>query len=278
VAAAMHFNSPRKNAPFMAVNCAALQENLLESELFGHERGAFTGADRQRIGRFEQANGGTLFLDEIGDMSLQVQAKVLRVIQERTFERLGGSKTIRVNVRLLAATNQDLGQAIREKRFREDLYYRLSVIPVDLPPLRERQEDIIPLVEFFLRKYRGKNRCTVEGFQPETIACLQNYPWPGNIRELENVVERAMLVTQDAWIRPEDLMLPQAPVAQPVCSSVQLPPGGVSLEDVERDLILQALDRAHGVQKKAAKLLGISPRAMHYKIHKHRIEFPRPRE
>jgi DNA-binding NtrC family response regulator len=277
IAAAIHFNSPRKEAPFVAVNCAALQENLLESELFGHEKGAFTGADRQRIGRFEQANGGTLFLDEIGDMSPTVQAKVLRVLQEKAFERLGGSKTIRVDVRILAATNQNLRNAIRERLFREDLYYRLSVVPVYLPPLRDRQEDIQPLSESFLRKYRGPDREIPLGFHPDALASLQTYHWPGNVRELENVVERAILVSQEELIMPHDLMLATAEVGPKLSDSVQLPPGGVKLEEVERDLIIQALSRSHGVQKKAAQLLGISPRAIHYKIRKHGIQYPTSR-
>jgi two-component system response regulator HydG len=271
IAAAVHFNSPRRDAPFVAVNCAALHENLLESELFGHEKGSFTGADRQRVGRFEQANGGTVFLDEVGDMSASVQAKLLRVLQERAFERLGGSKTIRVNVRILAATNHDLHKAMVEKRFRQDLYYRLSVVPIQLPPLRDRPEDLLPLAEFFFRKYRGRDGGRLRGFHQDAIACLRSYAWPGNIRELENVVERAVLVAQGEEIVPEDLMLTPAQAQASLSSSIQLPPGGVGLEEVERDLILQALQRTNGVQKKAAKLLGISPRAIHYKIRKHHI-------
>jgi DNA-binding NtrC family response regulator len=274
IAAAIHFNSPRAEAPFVAVNCAALQENLLESELFGHEKGAFTGAGRQRIGRFEQANGGTLFLDEVGDMSPPVQAKVLRVLQEKTFERLGGSKTIRVDVRVLAATNQNLRKAIQERHFREDLYYRLSVVPVYVPPLRDRPEDIQPLAQSFLRKYRGPDRELPRGFHPEALASLLSYDWLGNVRELENVVERAILVTQRKLITAADLMLPTSGSGEPYGSPIKLPAGGVKLDEVERDLILQALERCHGVQKKAAELLGISPRAMHYKIRKHGIRFP----
>jgi transcriptional regulator with GAF, ATPase, and Fis domain len=274
VAAAVHFNSPRRGAPFMAVNCAALQENLLESELFGHEKGSFTGADRQRIGRFEQANGGTLFLDEIGDMSLNVQAKLLRVLQERCFERLGGSRTIRVNVRILAATNQDLRRAILERKFREDLYYRLSVVPLRLPALRDRPDDIVPLAEFFLRKYRGPDGSRLEGFHAEARSALLEYSWPGNVRELENVVERAVLVSQGSWIRAEDLMLTVGAQNHIGAYPIQLPPQGAKLEEVERDLILQALERTHWVQRKASRLLGVSPRALHYKIRKHRIGVP----
>jgi two-component system, NtrC family, response regulator HydG len=271
IAAAVHYNSLRKTAPFVAVNCAALHENLLESELFGHEKGAFTGADRQRIGRFEQANGGTLFLDEVGDMSPNVQAKALRVLQERCFERLGGSKTVRVNVRIIAATNQDLRRAIRERRFREDLFYRLSVVPVHLPPLRDRPDDILPLAEFFLEKFSGPDRGHIQGFHPDARGSLVSHPWPGNVRELENVVERAVLVAQGPFVRAQDLLLPVPVSTDAPPTHVHLPPGGVRLEDVERDLILQALERTHGVQRKAARLLGISPRAIHYKIRKHSI-------
>jgi two-component system response regulator HydG len=273
IAAGIHFNSPRKDAPFVTVNCAALQENLLESELFGHEKGAFTGAERQRIGRFEQANGGSLFLDEVGDMSPGIQAKVLRVLQERSFERLGGSKTLRVNVRILAATNKDLRKAIQENAFRDDLYFRLSVVPIHLPPLRDRPEDIQPLAEFFLRKYRAE-KSRPEGFQQEALDLLLSYPWPGNIRELENVVERAVLICRQALVSPEDLMLPAVPTEGASAAQVVLPPGGVDLEEVEQQLILQALQRTHGVQKKAAQLLRISARAMHYKIRKHKIRLP----
>jgi DNA-binding NtrC family response regulator len=274
IAAAIHYNSHRKDAPFVAVNCAALQENLLESELFGYEKGAFTGADRKRIGRFEQANGGTVFLDEVADMSPTVQAKVLRVLQERAFEPLGGCKTTRVNVRILAATNRDLRKAIMEKRFREDLYYRLSVVPTFLPPLRDRPEDIHPLAEFFLRKYRNAARSSPRGFHREALERLSGYQWPGNIRELENVIERAVLVCRSERISREDLMLSSEDRDKGISSNILLPPGGVRLEEVEKHLILQALERTHGVQKKAAELLGISPRTIHYKIQKHGIRFP----
>jgi DNA-binding NtrC family response regulator len=275
IAAAIHYNSPRKHGPFVVVNCATLHENLLESELFGHEKGAFTGADSRRIGRFEQANGGTLFLDEVGDMSPKVQAKLLRVIQERSFERVGGSKTIQVNVRLIAATNQDLKDAIRKKRFRQDLYYRLNVMLIRLLPLRERPDDIKPLAEFFLKKYRSKDSGAPLGFHPEAMKLLQSYHWPGNVRELENVVERACLICQDLWIKPEDLMLPLEHETSLTAHDIRLPPGGVRLADVERTLIVQALERTQWIQKKAAKLLGISPRALHYKIRKHGIPLPR---
>lgn len=277
IAAAIHYNSPRRGAPFVAVNSANLQENLLESELFGHEKGAFTGAERQRIGRFEQANGGTLFLDEVGDMSPAVQGKLLRVLEQGSFERLGGSKTVRVNVRVLAATNQDLRRAMEERRFRQDLYYRLCVVPIHVPPLRERAEDIPLLAEFFLRKYGGAATRGPVGILPSAMESLKAYSWPGNVRELENVMERALLICQGEAISPQDLMLPVESPTQVRCRSIQLPPGGVRLEELERDLIAQALERTNWVQRKAAHLLGITPRAIHYKIRKHRIQLPRGR-
>lgn len=269
VAAAIHFNSPRRMMPFLAVNCASLHEELLESELFGHEKGAFTGADRQRVGRFEQAHGGTLFLDEVGDMSPRLQAKVLRVLQERSFERLGGSRTIQVDVRIVAATNKDLRKALEQGMFRKDLYYRLSVVPIQLPPLRERAEDILPLARFFVRKYGHPQGDSPTGIHPEAEEALMRYPWPGNVRELENVIERAMVVARGPFIELGDLMLREALPGS--LGRVQLPPEGVRLEEVEKSLIIQAMERSRGVQRKAAKLLGISPRALHYKLRKHGI-------
>jgi len=269
VAAAIHFNSLRRHGPFLVVNCASLHEELLESELFGHEKGAFTGADRSRIGRFEQAHGGTLFLDEVAEMSPRVQAKILRVLQERCFERLGGTESIKVDVRILASTNRDLMKAVEERRFRKDLYYRLSVVPIHIPPLRQRPEDILPLANFFLSKYASSKGCRTTGFDPEAQKALLAYSWPGNVRELENVVERAVAVCRHELITPSDLMLPE--VLPSPESHVQLPPGGVTLREVEKSLIIQALERTNWVQRKAARLLGISPRALHYKLRKHKI-------
>ncbi len=269
VAAAIHFNSLRRHGPFLVVNCASLHEELLESELFGHEKGAFTGADRSRIGRFEQAHGGTLFLDEVAEMSPRVQAKILRVLQERCFERLGGTESIKVDVRILASTNRDLMKAVEERRFRKDLYYRLSVVPIHIPPLRQRPEDILPLANFFLSKYASSKGCRIRGFDPEAQKAMLGYPWPGNVRELENVVERAVAVCRQELITLNDLMLPEVlPSPQ---SHVQLPPEGVALREVEKSLIIQALERTNWVQRRAARLLGISPRALHYKLRKHKI-------
>ena len=207
IAGAIHHNSLRAARNFVKVNCAALQENLLESELFGHEKGAFTGADRQRIGRFEQADGGSLFLDEIGDMSSSTQAKILRVLQEHEFERLGGTRTIKVDVRLIAATNRDLSSMVTHGQFREDLYYRLNVVTVDMPPLRERKEDILPLAMWFVRRFSSELKKKLDGLDNEAQKMLVRYNWPGNIRELENAIERAALLAEAAVIKCEDLRL-----------------------------------------------------------------------
>src|SRR6476659_2420386 len=194
IAGAIHHNSNRANRAFVKVNCAALQENLLESELFGHEKGAFTSADKQRIGRFEQADGGTLFLDEVGDMSPSTQAKILRVLQEHEFERLGGTRTLRVDVRIIAATNRNLSSMVQDGRFREDLFYRLNVVSVDMPPLRDRKDDIAALGEFFVRRFSGELKKKIDGISPEALKVLMRHNWPGNIRELENVLERSVLL------------------------------------------------------------------------------------
>src|SRR5919107_881691 len=212
IAGAIHHNSPRSGRNFVKVNCAALQENLLESELFGHEKGAFTSADKQRIGRFEQADGGTLFLDEIGDMSPSTQAKILRVLQEHEFERLGGTRTLRVDVRLIAATNRDLPGMVAAGQFREDLYYRLNVVSIEMPPLRERKDDIVPLAQTFIRKFAGELKKKIDGLEPDAQKLLMRYNWPGNIRELENTIERAMLLADGALIRAEDLRLREIPM------------------------------------------------------------------
>ena len=276
IASSIHYNSHRKNNNFIKVNCAALQENLLESELFGHEKGAFTGADKQRIGRFEQANFGTIFLDEIGDMSSSTQAKVLRVLQEQEFERLGGTKTIKVDVRLIAATNKDLKEAIMEGGFRDDLYYRLNVIQIKMPPLRERFEDIKPLAKLFLKKLSGEMKQGEKVISPEAMEMCQSYSWPGNIRELKNAIERAVLLSESDVINVDDLGLHGGDVLAGGTGhpAITLPPEGISLEEVERSLVHKALETANWVQKDAAKLLGLSRRVMHYKIKKFGITHP----
>ena len=280
IAGAIHHNSPRAGRNFVKVNCAALQENLLESELFGHEKGAFTGADKQRIGRFEQADGGTLFLDEIGDMSASTQAKILRVLQEHEFERLGGTRTIRVDVRLIAATNRDLSAMVAAGQFREDLYYRLNVVSVETPPLRERKDDILPLATHFMRRFSTELKKRVDGLDSDAQKLLVRYNWPGNIRELENAIERAALLAEASTITSSDLRLGDfAPAggSRDSQSVVKIPPTGIALEDIERQAITEALKMANWVQKDAAELLQISPRVMNYKIKTLSIEMPRRR-
>jgi DNA-binding NtrC family response regulator len=278
VAEALHRNSSRSDRPFVKMNCAALHESLLESELFGHERGAFTGADRQRTGRFELANEGTLFLDEIGNMTASTQAKVLRVLQEREFERLGGSRTIRVDVRLVAATNKNLEEAIQRGEFREDLFYRLNVVNVVVPPLRERKEDIVPLASHFIDRYSKELKKDVRGLDPAAVRALKRHTWPGNIRELENTIERAVLMAESRFLQEEDLNLGvsgRSTVDNVASLNLRLPPTGVDLDELERQAILEALRISNWVQKDAAKFLGISSRVMNYKVAKYEIKNPR---
>src|SRR5436309_4657757 len=280
IAGAVHHNSLRNTHNFVKVNCAALQENLLESELFGHEKGAFTGADKQRIGRYEQADGGTLFLDEIGDMSPSTQAKILRVLQEHEFERLGGTRTLRVDVRLVAATNRDLSAMVQSGHFREDLYYRLNVVSIEIPPLRERKDDIVPLANTFIRRFSGELKKKIDGLEPDAQKLLMRYNWPGNIRELENAIERAMLLAEGRAIVGDDLRLGETVsvgAGRDHGAIVKIPPTGVPLEDVERHALIEALKMSNWVQKDAAELLSISPRVMNYKIKTLGIEFPRGR-
>jgi len=267
VAGAIHYNSPRAGGPFVRVNCAALPEQLLESELFGFEKGAFTGADRVRIGRFEHADGGTIFLDEVADMSLYTQAKVLRVIQEKEFERLGSNETVKTDVRIISATNKNLMDLMRRSLFREDLYYRLNVVTIRLPPLRERDGDIALLIQFFLKKYCTEMNKEIRAVEPGAMKMLSGYHWPGNIRELENAVERAVLMAEGDVITTEDLSLFFAGEGEGRGDErIRLPENGISLDDAERELIRQALERTGWVQKEAARLLGVSSRALNYKI------------
>jgi len=275
VAEALHRNSSRADRPFVKMNCAALHESLLESELFGHERGAFTGADRQRTGRFELANEGTLFLDEIGNMTPSTQTKVLRVLQEREFERLGGSRTVKVDVRLVAATNKNLEEAIQRGEFREDLYYRLNVVSVNVPPLRERKEDIIPLASHFIDRFAKELKKDVRGLEPAAVRALKRHTWPGNIRELENTIERAVLMAESRFLQEDDLNLGASgrSSADNVASlNLRLPPTGIALDELERQAILEALRISNWVQKDAAKFLGISSRVMNYKVAKYEIK------
>ncbi|MEE8473754.1 MAG: sigma-54 dependent transcriptional regulator, partial [Myxococcota bacterium] len=253
--------------PLVKVNCAALPETLLESELFGHERGAFTGADRDRIGRFEQASGGTLFLDEVGDMSAATQAKLLRVLQDQEFHRLGGTRILRTDARILSATNQDLEEALRQGRFREDLFFRLNVIRIHVPPLRERPEDLIALAHHTLGRISINRGRPLRGFSDSALGRIREHSWPGNVRELQNAIERAALMAEGPRIRSRDLSVLE--VSSRTDSSgwcPELPPEGVSLQEVERHLVLEALRRTRYVQKEAAGLLGISPRKLNYMI------------
>jgi DNA-binding NtrC family response regulator len=262
VARTIHFNGPRAEKPLVPVNCGAIPDTLLESELFGHERGAFTGAHATRIGRFELATGGTIFLDEIGDMSQTLQVKLLRVLQERCFERVGGTKTIHVDVRVLAATNRDLEAAVREGRFREDLYYRLNVIPIVVPPLRDRIDDIPLLLDHFLETCNAQKRKAVTGIAPDAMRRLVNYPWPGNVRELENLVERLVILKGQGTITLEDLPDKVVRGDSPMTPVVTFPADGVDLNRLldafEEDLIQRALKAAGGVKNRAAQLLRLN--------------------
>ena len=265
VANALHENSQRRGLPFIKLNCSALHENLLESELFGHEAGAFTGASGRRKGRFELANKGTLFLDEIGDMSPQTQAKILRVIQEGEFERLGGAETIKVDVRLLAATHKNLEEMIEAGTFRQDLYFRLSVVPVNLPPLRERAVDLPELANYFLRRFAEKNRKDIKDFHPEALNLLMQYEWPGNIRELENTIERAVILCLAEQVTPQDL--PPHLLSDEVREAQEsISQNGFTLRDMEREVIRSTLEKTGNNKSQTAKQLGVARQTLLNKI------------
>ena len=275
VARAIHQHGRRASGPFVALNCAAVPETLLESEFFGHERGAFTGAVRAHGGRFEQADGGTLFLDEIGAMRVDLQAKLLRAIQEGEIQRLGATAPRRVDVRMLTATCEDLQAAIRRRTFREDLYYRLNVVPIELPPLRDRIEDLPMLVSHFARTAARKFGRAEMAVAPEVLDILQRYPWPGNVRELENCVERMVVLSQGSRLEASDVPAQFRKSGGPGETGIDgfdLPPRGVRLGDLERHLIHQALDRTRGHLRPAARLLGISYKTLQYRIRKHGLE------
>jgi DNA-binding NtrC family response regulator len=266
IAEAVHLASPRAKAPFVRLHCAALSESLLESELFGHERGAFTGAVGRREGRFKQADGGTLFLDEISEVSPAVQVKLLRFLQERTFERVGGNETLKVDVRVIAATNRDLNVEIKRGTFREDLFYRLNVVTIDLPPLRERRGDIPALASFFLRRYAAENGKAIATFADDALRTLLDYRWPGNVRELENVVERAVVLCESSSIEKKHL----PPSVVPSTERDGAPPiPGSTIADLERYAILKTLEACGGSTSKAATVLGVSPRKIQYKLHEY---------
>jgi two-component system response regulator AtoC len=264
-AKAIHYNSDRAGRTFVNITCSALPEQLLESELFGHERGAFTDARQQKRGLLETADGGTVFLDEIGEMTPPLQAKLLRFLEERTFKRVGGLQDIKVDVRVIAATHRDLEQAVKEGKFREDLFYRLQVMPVVLPPLRERKGDIPVLASYYIDLFNREFRKRVRGLSPDAVRLIETYRWPGNIRELRNAIERAMLLIDHEWLEPSDFTS-LSRNATP--TQFQLPPEGVNLEEVERQLVVQALDRAGGNQTHAGALLGINRDQVRYRIEK----------
>jgi len=264
-AKAIHYNSERRSRAFVNITCSALPEQLLESELFGHERGAFTDARTQKRGLFETADGGTIFLDEIGEMAAALQSKLLRFLEEKTFKRVGGLHDVRVDVRLIAATNRDLEDEVAHNRFREDLFYRLQVMPIRLPALRERKGDVRVLAAHFIERFNREFRKRVRGLSPAAGDLLDNYGWPGNVRELRNAIERAMLLVDRDRLEPEDFTTLTRTVA---ATQFRLPAEGVNLEEVERQLLVQALDRAGGNQTQAAQLLGLNRDQVRYRIEK----------
>jgi two-component system, NtrC family, response regulator AtoC len=270
----LHYSSDRATRPFMNITCSALPETILESELFGHERGAFTDARQQKRGLLESADGGTVFLDEIGEMAPALQAKLLRFLEEKTFKRVGGIADIRVDVRVIAATNRKLDEEVKKGRFREDLYYRLNVLPIVLPPLRARAEDIPPLVHYFVDSYNDEFRKRVRVVTDEAMRKLQTYGWPGNIRELRNAVERAMLLTEGDQLTAEQFPLVDGGAR--LTEGVELPPTGIDLEQLERSLVVQALDRSGWNQTRAATLLGLNRDQIRYRIEKFKLERPTP--
>jgi len=270
VAAAIHHNSPRKEGPFVKVNCAAITETLLESELFGHEKGAFTGADRRKEGRFIQADGGSLFLDEVGEMPVSMQVKLLRVIQERELTRVGGEQVIPVDVRLIVATNQDLAQMVKAGTFREDLYYRLNVVELKTPPLRERREDIPLLAAYFLTRFAEKNRKSVERFSPRAMDLLIRHPWPGNVRELMNTIERAVVLARTTCLDESDFAALTARLHETdTALSSSAFPADIPLERIEREAIVNTLASADGNKSEAARRLGITRKTLREKLKKY---------
>jgi transcriptional regulator with PAS, ATPase and Fis domain len=278
IARAIHQHSRRASGPFIKINCTAIPENLLESELFGYEKGAFTGAVSSKPGKFELADKGTIFLDEIGDVPGTIQVKLLRVLQDRDFERLGGTKTLKVDVRVVAATNQDLRAALEQGSFREDLYYRLNVVPINIPPLRERKEDIPYLVDHFIERFARESGNPIRGITPAAQKALMEFHWPGNVRELENIIERAVALSSGDVIDVADIRLdlsPSRPGGADIASfalsaggTTAFPPPGLTLEQFEDEIIKEALHRAGGNKSQAARLLGLSRNALRYRLSK----------
>ncbi len=278
IANAIHYQSARRDMPFVPINCGAIPEELLESELFGHEKGAFTGAFKERRGRFELANKGTIFLDEIGEMSPKLQVKLLRFLQETKFQRIGGSRTIEVDVRILAATNKDLERAVAQNEFREDLFYRLNVIPIHVPPLRERESDVRLLIQHFLDRHCQKKNIQLKRMSTAAMASFEQYEWPGNVRELENMIERLVILTDTEEIQVHDLPARMQAAQQVEPRIIELGEDGINLketlDDLENRLILDALQRSGGVKNKAAKMLGLNRTTLIEKMKKKQIDFP----
>lgn len=271
VASAIHFNSPRKEGPLIKINCAAITDTLLESELFGHEKGAFTGADKRKEGKFVQANGGTLFLDEIGEMPLPMQAKLLRVLQEREITRVGGDSVIPVDVRVVAATNRDLATSVKNGEFREDLYYRLNVVDMNLPPLRDRRDDISLLASRFMTSFAEKNKKDIKGFTPRAMDTLIRYDWPGNVRELMNMIERAVVLSRAEWLEEQDFSIRLTPEQQQykVANEIEFP--DEPLDEMEKRAIASMLDRTGGNKSEASRRLGITRKTLHKKLKEYGI-------
>jgi transcriptional regulator with PAS, ATPase and Fis domain len=272
IAKTLHYQSVRQAEPFIAINCAAIPETLLESELFGYEKGAFTDARAQKRGIFELADKGTLFLDEIGEIPLMLQAKLLRVLEEQSFRRLGGLKDIQLDLRVIAATNKNLREAVKEGAFRQDLYFRLNVIQIQIPALRERTEDILPLARFFIEHYNRKFKRSIEGVTDSAARLLMAHDWPGNVRELRNAIERAMILEESAMIQPQSLPIaisrPESAVPLTVLPLMEAAPDGLSLEDNERSLLVRALEKTNGNQTQAARLLRVTRDTLRYKMKK----------
>ncbi len=266
LARAVHALSPRAKKPFVSLHCAALAETLLESELFGHEKGSFTGADKRRVGRFEQADGGTLFLDEIGEIPMMTQVKLLKVLQERSFERVGGNESVNVDVRLIAATNRNLAEDVASGRFREDLFYRLNVVHIDMPPLRIRGGDVLVLAQHFLQKFALENHKRINGFSDAAKAKLVGYRWPGNVRALENAIERAVVLSEGSAIDASDLPFETVPEAS---GTLRIP--GSTLAEIEKYAILKTLDAVDGSTTKAAEMLDMSVRTVQYRLHEYGV-------